>query len=307
MQIANGLAAAHEKRIVHRDLKPENLFVTRDGRVKILDFGLAKLKRNQPDMDADAPDAICGIDTWGWCWERSATCLPAGAGRGDRSPLRYLRLWRDGVREFSGKRAFRRATLAETMTAILNEDPPAISAVSAGTPPGLQRVVNRCLEKNPEQRFQSRIGSGLRAGGDFGFRIAFRPGSGGAVAIKLSLEMVGGNGAWFGCRRGVGDVVENASSGAGDRQRRSADERRRTETDEQYRHGRIAHLFHRRTTGEPEDSHRSRSMAGPTALIETKGMNPEISALALDGSSCWLFWAVVPSDGPMWSVPLPAG
>jgi serine/threonine protein kinase len=154
MQIAHGLAAAHDKGITHRDLKPENLFVTKDGRVKILDFGLAKLTQPREASEVDAtfdqgtePGIVMG--TAGYMAPEQVR----GKTADHRSDIfAFGTILYEMV---TGRQTFRKPTSAETMTAILNEDPPSISQVTATAPPELQRVVHRCLEKNPEQRFQS--------------------------------------------------------------------------------------------------------------------------------------------------------
>jgi eukaryotic-like serine/threonine-protein kinase len=155
VQIAHGLAAAHDKGIVHRDLKPENLFVTKDGRVKILDFGLAKLTQRQEDADPFGPTGTRGTEP-GVVMGTVGYMAPEQV-RGKTADHR-ADIFAFGAilyEMLAGKRAFQRSTSADTMSAILNEDPPEISQIVQTTPPGLRRVVHRCLEKNPDQRFQS--------------------------------------------------------------------------------------------------------------------------------------------------------
>jgi eukaryotic-like serine/threonine-protein kinase len=155
-QIAAGLAAAHEKGIVHRDLKPENLFVTKDGRVKILDFGLAKLK---PLQDGPAASHIATQDHFtnpGIVMGTVAYMSPQQV-RGEVIDHRSD-IFSFGVilyEMLTGKRAFARETMAETMTAILKEEPQELTEVNVKAPLDIARVVKNCLSKNPEQRFQS--------------------------------------------------------------------------------------------------------------------------------------------------------
>ena len=155
IQTAKGLAAAHEKGIAHRDLKPENLFLVKDGRVKILDFGLAKLIQNPSSPDGstlslpDPTDAGRVLGTVGYMSPEQVRGQPADA-RSDIFALGCLL-----YEMLTGKRAFRKPTSVETMHAILNEDPPAASDITRTIPPALERVVHRCLEKPPDRRFQS--------------------------------------------------------------------------------------------------------------------------------------------------------
>jgi len=157
VQIAHGLAAAHEKGITHRDLKPENVFVTNDGRVKILDFGLAKLTQAEStfagasELPTTPPDTLPGVvlgtidymapeQVRGQAADHRADIFAFGA-------ILYELL--------SGRHAFRGDTAIETMSAILKEEPPDLPMAERHIAPGLGRIVDRCLEKNPAGRFQS--------------------------------------------------------------------------------------------------------------------------------------------------------
>ena len=155
VQIAHGLEAAHQKRIVHRDLKPENLFLTRDGRIKILDFGLAKL--TQPLQPSEYGTSTVSTGTDPGVVMGTVGYMSPEQVRGDGSDHRTDIFAFGAVlyEMLAGKRAFQKPTATETMTAILREDPPNILDLVPNLPIGLQRILQRCLEKEPEQRFHS--------------------------------------------------------------------------------------------------------------------------------------------------------
>ena len=154
LQVAQGLTAAHERHIVHRDLKPENLFITEDNRIKILDFGVAKLQA--------PPDEDRGIETL-------TTVTKSGAVVGTVAYMSPEQLrgkpvdHRSDIFSFgailyemlSGRRAFKGETEVDTMTAVLREEPAAASLDQAAVPVGYQDILKHCLEKEPEDRFQS--------------------------------------------------------------------------------------------------------------------------------------------------------
>jgi eukaryotic-like serine/threonine-protein kinase len=156
VQIANGLAAAHGKGVVHRDLKPENLFVCRDNRIKILDFGLAKLSVAAEGDDENGATMTSPRTAAGVVMGTASYMAPEQV-RGEPVDAR-TDMFAFGAVLFemaSRKRAFQRDTAAETMTAILRDDLPEITDVQPPIAPALDRIIRRCLEKKPDHRFQS--------------------------------------------------------------------------------------------------------------------------------------------------------
>jgi Tol biopolymer transport system component len=156
LQIARGLAAAHDQGITHRDLKPENVFLTKDGRIKILDFGLAKLAEpGKGSSGADTPTLALQTEpglvlgTVGYMSPEQVRGKAAD-GRSDIFSLGAIL-----YEMVSGKRAFQGDTAADTMSAILKAEPAPLSETQQNVPPGLARIVEHCLEKEASNRFQS--------------------------------------------------------------------------------------------------------------------------------------------------------
>ena len=217
LQTARGLAAAHDRAIVHRDLKPENLFLTRDGVVKILDFGLAKLIL--PEVTSETSVATASFTELGVVLGTAGYMSPEQV-RGQVVDRRsdIFSLGAILYEMLRGKQAFEGKTAADTMSAILKEEPAELSASGRSLPPALGRIVDRCLEKDPAERFQSAR--------DLAFNLELlsreETGSGAAVALPArkgrrwriaplgALALIGAAGLGF-LVRGLKPRVESSS------------------------------------------------------------------------------------------------
>jgi len=156
VQMCRGLAAAHARGIVHRDLKPENLFLTRDGRLKILDFGLAKLSES-PEREAALQKVRAGTDTEPGILLGTVGYMSPEQARGLSADARSDLFAVGAVlyEMLSGRRAFEGATPADLVSAIRHVDPPPLAPAGRPVSPAVEGVVRHCLEKRPEDRFQS--------------------------------------------------------------------------------------------------------------------------------------------------------
>ena len=155
-QIARGLAAAHDKQIAHRDLKPENVFLTPTGGVKILDFGLARSTAEQSELTRAESPTMAPATTPGTVLGTVGYMSPEQV-RGEPTDHRTDTFSLGCVlyEMLTGERAFRRDTAAETMSAILRDDPPEPGTFNVNVPPAVLRTLRRCLEKRPQERFES--------------------------------------------------------------------------------------------------------------------------------------------------------
>jgi len=179
VQIARGLAAAHDKGVVHRDLKPENVFLLTDGQVKILDFGLAQ----QMAAGSGATETVAALTGPGTVMGTVGYMAPEQV-RGHPTDARtdLFALGAVLYEMLAGQRAFRGDTSAETMTAILREDPPDLGVARSGLSSSLERIVRHCMEKNPPERFQTAR--------DVAFALEALSGSGGSASgERLSVPV----------------------------------------------------------------------------------------------------------------------
>ncbi len=196
-QIAAALTAAHEAGIVHRDIKPENVMLRRDGIVKVLDFGLAKLTEQRPAaVDSEAP-TIAKVNTSPGTVLGTVGYMSPEQVRGQEADGRSD-IFSFGMilyEMMSGRRAFNGASVADVMSAILKDEPPELGEMNAKVSPALEKIVRRCLEKKPERRFQSAsdLGFALEALSTLSGLSGSRPESrlGMATAPSTMTESVG--------------------------------------------------------------------------------------------------------------------
>jgi eukaryotic-like serine/threonine-protein kinase len=310
VQIARGLAAAHEKGIVHRDLKPENLFVSRDDRVKILDFGLAKFaqRRAIAALDDTTQTQVQPQSTEPGTIMGTVGYMSPEQVRGQNADHR-TDIFSFGAILYellAGNRAFQKATSAETMSAILNDEPPELSQLSPNLPPAFARIVRRCLEKNPEHRFQSAsdLAFALEALSDSGSGSASSPvtaaagrtwkwiAAAGTAAALLVVTLI----AWLRAPPATPEVravIQLTDDGEPKFDRLVTDGSRIYFNEGAPGSWRIAQVS---------------VNGGQTAPVATRLVNPQITALSPDGSTLLaLVGGFMDAAYSLWSIPLPAG
>jgi serine/threonine protein kinase/WD40 repeat protein len=308
VEIARGLAAAHNAGIIHRDLKPENIFITKDGRVKILDFGLAKLNPTR-SATADDPTVTQQPQTNPGHVLGTVGYMSPEQVRGHTADARSDIFAAGAVlyEMLTGKPAFRKATSAETMSAILNEDPPPVSQVVTSLPPGLHRIVDRCLTKNPEQRIQhaTDLAFALEALSDAssaGVATVKQPPSstrwiwitGAVTFLAIAAAIV----SWL-VRPHVTPIVEAVTQLTNDGAPKDTIAKLATDGPRIY--------FNEGTPGNFNIAQIAAN-GGPTANLSVKVPNLEIAGLSPDSSS--LLAMETSGEVPpfhLWTIPLPAG
>jgi eukaryotic-like serine/threonine-protein kinase len=154
LEIASGLAAAHEKGIVHRDLKPENVFILGSGQVKVLDFGLARVDPVAPE-GADVPTMSLSTEPGRVMGTVGYMAPEQVRGKGVDARADIFSFGAVLYEMLTGKRAFQGESPVETLNAILKDDPPSLFESAQSVSPALERIVRRCLEKRPEERFRT--------------------------------------------------------------------------------------------------------------------------------------------------------
>ena len=309
-QLAQGLAAAHDAGIIHRDLKPENIFLTKDGRLKILDFGLAKLDpEKSPSTDGSTvtlrPHTEAGhvMGTVGYMSPEQVRGLPADA-RSDIFAVGTIL-----YEMATGQRAFKKATSADTMAAVLNEDPPPVSHVVANVPPGLQRIIHRCVSKSPDQRFQhaSDLAFALEALSESGSTSVrpFTQKSGTSTKQKvlwplvaLVLVAVGPIAYWM-TRPEAVPTVEAITQITDDGKAKGVFNSLQTDGSRLY--------FNEGRRGDLQIAQVA-VKGGPVSIIPTPLVDPQPCGVAPDGSFLSVLQGgAAPPGHPLWKVPLPTG
>jgi eukaryotic-like serine/threonine-protein kinase len=305
MDMARGLAAAHDAGVVHRDLKPENLFLTKDGRLKILDFGLAKLTQAQA-ASYDATTATIQHQTDPGHVVGTVGYMAPEQVRGGAVDARSD-IFAFGVilyEMLTGRRAFERDTSAETMSAILNEDPPPVSQTAEIFPASMQKIVSRCLEKKPEKRFQH--------GSDLGFALETLSDSGSTASPAVGQPVSGKRRIWIAAavvailicalivwwrQSPAVPVVEAVTQLTNDGKAKGAGGRLVTDGSRVY--------FLEGSVGSYQTAQIA-AIGGPTSIIPTRLANFQFTALSQDGS--YLLGAGCDQYVcPFWAVPLPTG